>query len=125
MLAKLIGKRVKVRIDEPTSFAQMNTDIVDGVIDRVLTLKNAAGRPYSIAVVRLDRPIEHGGAAFSVVSLMTRYSKHELEDLMNGSELVVNIALEDPGILGWHPDDHRIDEHDRVLNLGYGTAVLE
>lgn len=121
----LTGKRIRLNVDEPTTFAQAHDDTRFGLVVRLLTLRNVRGEPYGVAVVRLDRPLSYLGRSSEIVSLMTRYAKHELEDILRKEAVVVNVALEDPGILEWDAADPRLSSPDRVFHLGYGTASLD
>src|SRR3972149_2444234 len=85
--------RIMLSVDEPTVFAQTDDEIRYGIIERVLMMFNEAGDPYQVAFARLERPLAYGGHSSAVVSLMTRYAKSQLADLLSSEMVIVNIGF--------------------------------
>ena len=118
------GRRVKITVSEPDTFVRGSDDVRYGEVARVLTLSNEAGNPCEVAFVRLDSPLAYGVHSSEVVSLMTRYAKNELADLLRGDLVVVNIGLEDPWVLDGDETDPKMKDGSLGFHLGYGTALI-
>jgi len=116
--------RIMLSVDEPTVFAQTDDEIRYGIIERVLMMFNEAGDPYQVAFARLERPLAYGGHSSAVVSLMTRYAKSQLADLLSSEMVIVNIGLEELWVLEGDSTGPRIKDRSKSFYLGYGTVSL-
>ena len=130
----LVGRRVRLDIDEPSEFAARHDNVREGTVVRVLVFPTPGGRSYEIAIVRMDRVLEYGNVRIStgrydhgmssVVSIMPRHEGEELNDLLQGRWISVNVALEDVGCVSWAPDNPKWDDVARGFDLGYGVVRL-
>lgn len=121
----LSGSRIVLSVDEPTVFPQQGDEIRKGTIDRVLTLRNDLGDPYEVAFARLERPLSYGVHSSATVSLMTRYAKDVLSDMLSREFVIVNIGLEESWVLETNQTDPRFRDRSRGFYLGFGTVALD
>jgi hypothetical protein len=122
--ASITGRRVAIDIDEPSVFAATGMNVRKGVLQRLLTGRNAKGQTYQLAIVELDQEIRWDSNRFEVVSLRVRHAGREISDLSVQRYLGVSISGWERWILGCSQDDPRISSRMGSRYLGYGTARL-
>ncbi len=114
-LDELVGMRVAISIDEPTSYIERGKDdLGEATIRRVVWPRNSLGEPYEMALLVLDKPfsgLEVGlgePPSRTVVSITDLTTLSHLEDLISKKYATVHLSFEDPSILELAPEDPRL-----------------
>lgn len=116
-LDRLVGVKVRVTIDEPTSYTfRHEDDLGEGRIMKVVQIRNAVGHPYDKVFVVLDRPFDWSKETLeeapvrtqsTVVSATNAFTLRGLENLLSGKSASVHLTAEDPQVLEAESDDPR------------------